>query len=350
MNQPDRNNPASPPWPAVAAALAEALGRRLSIEAIVPLGGGCISEAARLQTSAGPYFAKWHPTPPPGMFAVEAEGLAALLASGTTLVVPEPVVWRDGGDGEGGRHGGDWRDRGAGASGLPGNWRDRAAGGDRGPGAEGGPGFLVTTWLTPGRPGPAFDEQLGTGLAELHRATADAFGFGRDGYCGSTPQPNGWLAKWVDFYRERRLRHQVRLARDAGRMDGEERRLYDRLLDRLEDRLPEDGEAPALIHGDLWSGNLYVAGGGASGRAADGTPGLVDPAAYYAHREAELGMMTLFGGFGGRVFAAYEAAWPLAPGWRERNGLYQLYHLLNHLNLFGGGYGAQALAVARRYA
>ncbi len=322
MTRPGGPDPAAPPWPEVAAAIADALDQRLTLDAVTPVGGGCINQAARLDTSAGPFFAKWHPAPPPGMFAAEAEGLAALGAGGTSLVVPAPVAWHDVGGG------------GDGAVGDDGTERDNAGGGEA--------GFLVTTWLAPGRPGPAFDERLGAGLAALHRATADAFGFDRDGYCGSTPQPNGWLDTWVDFYRERRLRHQVRLARDAGRMGSDERRVYDRLLERLEDRLPDDGEGPALIHGDLWSGNLYV--------TSDGAPGLVDPAAYYAHREAELGMMTLFGGFGRGVFEAYEADWPLPPGWRERNGLYQLYHLLNHLNLFGGGYGGQAMGVARRYA
>lgn len=293
------------PGKALEQALADALGDPgVSILGSTQVRGGCINHAARLDTTAGPVFAKWHDTPPAGMFSAEAEGLAALRKSGTPLVIPEPIAWNDGGKGK--------------------------------------PGFLLATWLERGRPGPRFDERLGEGLATLHRATAEAFGFAHDGFCGSTPQPNGPLPSWVGFYRERRLGFQVRLARDTGRMSRDESPIYDTVLARLADLLPDDGEDPALIHGDLWSGNLWV--------ASDGTPGLVDPATYYAHREAELGMMTLMGGFRQRVYEAYDATWPLPHGWRERNGLYQLYHLLNHLNLFGGGYGAQALAVARRYA
>lgn len=284
-------------------ALSAAVGAATEILDVVPVGGGCVNRAGRVETSRGPFFAKWHDSPPPGMFAAEAMGLAAMRASDTPLVLPEPVAWRDGGDGA--------------------------------------IGFLVTTWLPRGQRGPDFDARLGVGLASLHRACAPAFGFEADGTCGSTPQPNGWCESWPAFYRDRRLAFQVRLARDAGRMTGADLATMERVIARI-DRWIADDATPSLIHGDLWSGNLWVGAGGA--------PGLVDPAPYYAHREAELGMMTLFGGFGPRVYDAYDEAWPLQPGWRERNGLYQLYHLLNHWNLFGESYREQTLGVARRFA
>jgi fructosamine-3-kinase len=251
-----------------------------------------MNETAVVETDAGPFFAKWNRSPLPHLFEREAEGLRALAASGTSLRVPRPVCAR----------------------------------------AD----LLVMEYLPPGRPAPDLDERFGRGLAELHRATAPAYGFPHDNYCGTTPQPNGWLDDWTAFWRERRLRFQLDLAADMPR---DERRVFDRLLGRLDALLV--AEPPALIHGDLWGGNRHV--------APDGGPAIVDPAAYYGHREAELGMMVLFGGFSARVFAAYEEVRPLAPGWRDRLPLYSLYHVLNHRHLFGGGYGAQALRIARRF-
>jgi fructosamine-3-kinase len=150
-----------------------------------------------------------------------------------------------------------------------------------------------------------------------------------------------WTAGWLDFYRQHRLGYQIALARDGGRLDSGDRALLDRLVEGLDRYIDEPAEGAALIHGDLWSGNLLVTG--------DGRPALIDPAVYFADREAEFGMMTLFGGFSARLYDAYESAWPLALGWRDRNGLYQLYHLLNHLNLFGRSYHAQVISTARRY-
>jgi fructosamine-3-kinase len=200
------------------------------------------------------------------------------------------------------------------------------------------PGFLVTTFLEPERRAADFEEALGRGLAELNAATRDAFGFEIDTYCGTTTQPNPDTGRWVDFYRTHRLAHQLRLSRR--RYDRGAVRTFEALFVQLDDLLGDD-EPPALIHGDLWSGNLH----------ADGPrPALIDPAVAYAHREAEIGMMTLFGGFSARVFAAYEEVRPLRPGWRERNPLYELYHVMNHATLFGGGYVSQAVGIAQRFA
>jgi protein-ribulosamine 3-kinase len=283
------------------AALSEALGAQVHLHGHRPVGGGSVAEALRLDTDHGPFFMKAHGGPG-ALFSAEAAGLAALAQAGPGLVVPGVLAHAD-------------------------------------PGPE-GPGFLVLEWLAPG---PAPDpEVVGRGLARLHRLTSSrGFGFERDTYCGGTLQPNGWSATWIDFYRERRLGHQLRLLVDAGRLDAATRRRGERLLARLEDRLDGPPEPPALIHGDLWSGNLMATARG---------PALVDPSVAYAHREAELGMMTLFGGFSPAVFAAYQEAWPLAPGWRARGPLYELYHVMNHATLFGGGYVAQAQAIIARYA
>lgn len=282
---------------AIARALTEALGEPVEIQQLRRVGGGSINAAARVDTSAGAYFAKWNDRPIPDQFEREAEGLRAMAESGSALVVPRPL---------------------------------RAT-----------PSLLVMEWLEPGPRVADFDERLGRGLADLHRATSGrGFGFERDNYCGATPQPNGWMDDWVGFYRARRLGHQARLAEARG-LGSRDLTDLDRLLERLDGWLGIEPEPPALVHGDLWSGNLHAEAGG--------RPALIDPAAYYGHREAELGMMVLFGGFSARVYAAYDEAWPLQAGWRERLPLYTLYHVLNHFHLFGGGYGRQAMGIVRRF-
>jgi len=154
------------------------------------------------------------------------------------------------------------------------------------------------------------------------------------------PQQNDWTADWAEFFRERRLRPQGEIARRGGRMDGERARRFDRLLDRLDSFLTGHAPPPSLMHGDLWSGNVLVGPGGA--------PALVDPAASYGDREAELAYTALFGGFPESFYRAYEEAWPLPAGWRERRELYNLYHLVNHLNHFGESYGGAVDAALRR--
>lgn len=270
--------------------LTRALGRGARVRRWSPLSGGSISETFLLETEAGAFVVKSAPALDGGaLFRAEALGLSALRRAASGLAVPEVVSV-----------------------------------------VETPPACVIMSYLRPGARTSDFDERLGRGLAALHRTTAPAFGFEGDNFCGATPQPNPWTQRWVEFYAQHRLGFQVERAARAGRLGGAQRRRLERLISALPARLSEPSEGPALIHGDLWSGNLVV--------DAEGRPGVVDPAAYYAHREAELGMMTLFGGFSERVFAAYEEVFPLEPGWRERNRLYQLYHLLNHLNLFGTGY------------
>ncbi len=273
----------------VTGAIAAAAGTRVEIRRRTPLGGGSINRTERLDTTAGSFVLKSHTAAPPGFFQAEADGLRAIASSGTSLTIPRVV----------------------------------ACGDDDAP-------FLLLEDLGDGSRTRDFDERLGRGLAELHRASSARFGFAHDNFCGATPQPNPWTDRWVDFYATSRLGVQARLARDAGRLSSRESAALDRVIARLGDWIAEPPEGPALIHGDLWSGNVHA--------GTNGTPAIIDPAAHYAHREAELGMMTLFGGFSSRVFAAYDEAFPLEPGWQDRNALYQLYHLLNHLNLFGDGY------------
>ncbi|HEX8395026.1 MAG TPA: fructosamine kinase family protein [Longimicrobium sp.] len=279
------------------AAVEAHLGRVLSAESV---GGGSINRAARLRTADGPVFIKYHPRSPAGMFAAEARGLDALRRAAAGLVIPRVLA--------------------------------------RGDAREGVPAWLALEWLEPAAPSPADDERLGRGLAALHRSPVAGWGWEEPNFIGSLPQANDTASSWPEFWRLRRLGPQLDLARRAGRLPaaGSE---WARLMERLPDLLAaaeEDG--PSLLHGDLWSGNRM--------QTTDG-PALIDPAVYRGHREVDLAMAELFGGFGARFGAAYREAWPLAPGYPTRRAIYQLYYLLVHVNLFGGGYVAQTASTLR---
>jgi fructosamine-3-kinase len=256
------------------------------------VGGGCINEAAQVVLADGrELFVKTNPDAPPSMFTAEARGLR-WLGEARALRVPEVI-------------------------------------------AVSGPDdpvqFLVLQLVRRGRPARDFDERLARGLAALHRFGAPGFGVDHDNFVGRLPQANGPAsdpASWPAFYRERRLEPQLRLASDHGLATARMKRDFTRLFADLPD-LCGPPEPPARLHGDLWGGNLMC--------DADGAPCLIDPAVYGGHREIDLAMMRLFGGFGARVFAAYDEAWPLADGHEARVDLYQLYPLMVHVNLFGGG-------------
>lgn len=273
--------------------IAQTLGCHPQQLAWTPLSGGCINQAARIRYPGGDVFAKWREPPLPGHFAAEAAGLRALAAARSGFIIPTVMAASD----------------------------DPAG------------AYLLLEYLPSGQRVADFDSQLGRGLAALHRCSdSRGFGFPVDGWCGASPQPNGWQADWARFYAEQRLAHQLSLCSERG-LPVRTARLIESLIRALPEHLA-DPEPSALIHGDLWSGNLHV------NRA--GQPALIDPAAYFAHREAELGMMVLFGGFSATVFAAYHEAYPLQPDWRERLPIYTLYHVLNHFALFGGAYAEQA--------
>ena len=182
------------------------------------------------------------------------------------------------------------------------------------------------------------ERKLGEQLAKQHRVCQDRFGWNRDNTIGATPQPNAWSDDWVKFFGEQRLVHQLDLAARNG-FHGELQIDGRTLLDNLGYFFSEYWPEPSLLHGDLWGGNWAAAGG---------EPIVFDPAVYYGDRESDLAMTRLFGGFGKGFYEAYEAAWPLAPGSKERALLYQLYHVLNHLNLFGAGYLGRAQELIRK--
>ena len=281
--------------PPLAAAVAAALG--CEVARITPVTGGCISEAGRVDLADGrTVFAKSGAGLPAELLAVEAEGLRWL---GEVEGVPVPEV--------------------------------EAVTADA----------LVLTWLPPGPSGPGTDEALGRALAALHRAAVPAFGWHRDGFIGREPQRNTpTSSSWPGFWFDRRIGPLVDRAVRRGALDPRARGLADRLRTGLADRAGP-AEPAVRVHGDLWSGNVHV--------DAAGRPWLVDPAPYGGHREVDLAMLHLFGDPGPRCVAAYEEARPLADGWRDRMELWQLEPLLNHAAMFGGGYGASALAVLRRW-
>jgi fructosamine-3-kinase len=202
-----------------------------------------------------------------------------------------------------------------------------------GQGTAGDEAWIELEWLDLRPADAAADARTGAALARLHADTAPAFGLDRDNAIGATPQPNAWSCDWVEFWRTRRLGFQL----DLAARNGHGARLQDRgrrLLDEVPAFFAGYRPQPALLHGDLWAGNRAM--------LPDGTPVAFDPAVYYGDREADLAMTRLFGGFGSGFYAAYDTAWPLDAGAALRRDLYNLYHVLNHLNLFGRGYRAQA--------
>jgi protein-ribulosamine 3-kinase len=274
--------------PALRSSVDKALGQR--VLAVSRVSGGDINEAFELGLADGQsVFLKTNPHAPLEMFAREARGLEFLRATGA-LRIPQVLAF--------------------------------SAETEQ-------PSFLLLEFLRSAAPRAGFDEQLGRGLAALHRFGAPSFGGPVSNFIGRLPQPNLAHATWADFYRVERLEAQLRAAVEARRAPATLSRDFERLFARLPE-LVGASEPPARLHGDLWSGNLHI--------DEQGAPCLIDPAVYGGHREVDLAMMQLFGGFSARVFSAYAEAFPLSPGHRERVALYQLYPLLVHVNLFGGSY------------
>jgi fructosamine-3-kinase len=277
-------------WETIAADIAVATGTQAELRQQGSVGGGCINQAQRIRYGDEEYFVKLNDAGKAGMFAAEFEGLEALRQC-TALRIPAPVCH----------------------------------------GEDGQSAYLVMENLDLGGRGDPV--ALGEGLAAMHRIVQAQYGWHRDNTIGSTPQVNTLSDDWIAFYRDRRLRFQLELAARHG--------AGSRLLSLGEQLLADfpvlfENHSPeaSLLHGDLWSGNYAY--------TTSGEPAIFDPAVYYGDREADLAMTELFGGFGRDFYAAYDNAWPLDPGYRVRKTLYNLYHILNHFNLFGGGYAGQA--------
>jgi fructosamine-3-kinase len=274
-------------------------GSSVQIQESKIIGGGCINEAYSLKTTAGKYFVKYNSaTAFPGMFEKEALGLKLLFGT-KTIEIPEVL----------------------------------------GSGESGNLAYLLLQHIESGTSGRNFWNEFGSKLADLHQNTSEYFGLDQDNYIGSLAQSNKKHADFFSFFVSERIEPQLEKARNKGALSLSDTRYFDSLFKSLHNVIPS--EKPALIHGDLWNGIFIV--------NKDGSPCLIDPAVYYGHREADIAMTQLFGGFQPEFYNAYNHSWPMEKEWQKRMDIFNLYPLLVHVNLFGGGYVAQVLQIIRQF-
>ena len=277
-------------WTVIQRHIRQATNSAFTVENHCSIGGGSINQAYRVSDGQQHYFVKLNQAHKLAMFEAEAQGLQALRQT-DTLRVPQPLCW----------------------------------------GATSDHSYLVLEWLNLG-PGSAQSwSEMGQQLARLHRRVSDqGFGWHGQNTIGDTPQVNPWTEDWGQFFANHRIGYQVQLAQRRGGHFAQTTVLMERLSALLNRHSPQ----PALVHGDLWSGNAAF--------DREGQPVIFDPAVYYGDREVDLAMSELFGGFPRSFYQGYEREFPLVPGYEQRKICYNLYHILNHFNLFGGGYGSQA--------
>ena len=284
-------------WQIIAQHIEQITGRHFSVKHQKNLFGGSINSACLLQGDEGSqYFVKTNQSGRQQMFEAEARGLQ-VLASSKTLKVPQPLCFGD----------------------------DQKQ------------SYIVMEYLE--MDGRADQRLLGEQLAAMHKKTAKQFGWEINNTIGATPQNNTWSSNWLDFWREQRLGFQLALAAKNG-YGGELQSLGEKLLVEMPKLFAGREIKPSMLHGDLWGGN--VAG------LKDGTPVIFDPAFYYGDREADLAMTYVFGGFSADFYASYENAFPLDEGFAIRKTFYNIYHIINHLNLFGGGYHSQSIQMIKQ--
>ncbi|WP_350282311.1 fructosamine kinase family protein [Nitrosomonas sp.] len=284
------------PWASIAVQISRYTQQVFTPESLTPIGGGCINQTFCIRDHERQYFAKLNKARDLAMFEAEAAGLKEILDS-ASLRVPRPLCC--------------------------GSNHDHA--------------WLVLEFIDLQNQGDA--AALGIGLASLHRHTAETFGWIRDNTIGSTPQRNTTDSDWISFWRQYRLGYQLNLARKNG-YAGSLQSLGERLLSEFHHFFTDTLPLPSLLHGDLWGGNYAF--------DPDGQPVIFDPAVYYGDRETDLAMTELFGGFPPDFHAAYRDAWPVETGYATRKQFYNLYHILNHLNLFGPQYLSQAETIIKK--
>lgn len=269
-----------------------------SIQSIKPVSGGSVNQSYEIKTSKKSFFLKVNELNAfPKMFEKEVLGLN-LLRKSTSIAVPQEL--------------------------LKGHFEQHA--------------FLILEFIKPSEPSKKYWEKFGEGLSELHRNNALKFGLEYDNYNGSLHQVNDYKSDWGSFFIENRLMEQQRQARDKGRLDKQLSDLLELLYPKLNSLFPK--EPPALLHGDLWSGNYLT---------KEGMPCFMDPAVYYGHREVDLAMTLLFGGFDKKMYDAYHANFPLEKGWEKRVDILNLYPLMVHVNLFGASYAQRVKSILKYY-
>lgn len=281
------------------AVLDEVFGKSITIKSTTGISGGCINNAVKLKTSQDDYFLKWQSGIPDDMFQKEAEGLKLLSASGA-IKIPEVLGY----------------------------------------GKIEGKNYLLMDYMESAPPKNDYWKHFGIALADLHRNnTADKYGLDHNNYIGKLPQPNGLNGDWIDFFIQNRLEFQLKLAFQNRMVDNNFIERYRKIYEIIPDLLTVD--QPALLHGDMWSGNVMV--------GSDGLVCLIDPAVYYGHREIELAFTQMFGGFDYGFYDAYQSNYPLEPGFEDRADIYNIYPHMVHVNLFGQSYLNGVERVLRRY-
>ncbi|MEL6929201.1 MAG: fructosamine kinase family protein [Cyanobacteria bacterium J06600_6] len=297
-------------WTEITQKISQATGQSFTIAERHSLSGGCINQGYRVKSQQAEYFVKLNDAAKAEMFVAEALGLKQMSAT-QTIAVPQAICW----------------------------------------GTAGSSSYIVLQWLDlSGRSGAARSwgspplatasrsdrgwQEMGRQLAEMHRqGISIKFGWEMNNTIGSTPQINSWNESWADFFAEQRIGYQLKLAQRRGGSFPDRNQVVEAVRKKLSAHQPQ----ASLVHGDLWSGNAAI--------GSNNSPVIFDPATYYGDRETDLAMTELFGGFPRAFYSGYNAAWQLDAGYRERKNIYNLYHILNHFNLFGGGYGSQALRI-----
>ena len=284
-------------WTEISQAISQATDTKFAIANTQSVSGGCINQGYQVRGENAVYFVKINDASQVEMFAAEALGLKQMYVT-QTITVPQAICW----------------------------------------GTAGNSSYIVLQWLDLARGSNQSWTEMGRQLAAMHRQGINQeFGWEQNNTIGSTPQINYWMDNWADFFAEQRIGYQLKLAKRNGGSFPQTNQIVDAVKQKLINHQPQ----PSLVHGDLWSGNAAI--------AADGSPVIFDPAAYYGDRETDLAMTELFGGFPTAFYHGYKEAWELDSGYRQRKSIYNLYHVLNHFNLFGGGYANQAKRIIQSF-